>query len=169
MPIVIASLVLGSALFVALLLRRPTDAPSIEKRATHGYGKGFKGLMLVCLLAHTAFFTAYAYGFATEDSTVWQVGVWEFGAFAILAWWLVLEAFFTVGWIDAEGVGIRKLGVFERSLKWSEVERVRESRVRGALMVEGGGKRIAVPNQWGLNAAIAAKTSNKEQAAANFE
>ena len=91
-------------LVVALLLRRPTDAPSIEKRATHGYSKGFKALMLICLIAHTAFFTAYAYGFATDDSTVWHVGVWEFGAFAILAWWLVLEAFFTVGWVDSEGI-----------------------------------------------------------------
>ena len=42
--------------------------------------------LLVCLLAHTAFFTAFAYAFATDDSTrVWHVGVWEFGGFAILA------------------------------------------------------------------------------------
>lgn len=157
MPIVIASTLLGVVLAIALVLRRPSQAPSIEKRATHGYPKGFKALMLACLLGHTAFFTAFAYGFATDDSTVWQVGVWEFGGFAVLAWWLVLEAFFTVGWVDAQGVGIRKLGVFERSLAWGEIEATRHSKLRGALVVEGAGKRIPIPNQWGLDDTITAR------------
>lgn len=157
MPIVIASAVLGIVLVIALVLRRPQDAPSIEKRSTHGYNKGFKALMLTCLVGHTAFFAAFAYGFATDDSMVWPIGVWEFGAFAILAWWLVLEAFFTVGWIDADGLGIRRLGVFESSLAWSEIERTHHSRLRGALMVQGGGKSIPIPNQWGLNETIAAR------------
>jgi len=139
------ALTLGLVLAVSLAARpRDDDAPTIERRVRMGYGPGFKVIMVACLLAHTGFMVGAWYG--TDDSERWVV--WEFGGFALLAWGLVLEGFFTRGFHDERGVALCRFGLFESHLAWEDIRRVKESRARGVLVLEGEGAKVRVPLTW---------------------